>query len=72
MTDQKPNQPIDLSEANQPSDFIERETEKPNPSDEVQSEQDFTYEQTAENKIAHQQNVTAHIPGGSTDADLDK
>ncbi|MGV2829611.1 hypothetical protein [Myxosarcina sp. GI1(2024)] len=49
-----------------------RETEKQNTLDEAQSEKDFTHEQAAENKIAHQQNITAHIPGGSTDADLDK
>lgn len=72
MTDQKPDRPIDFSEAKQPSSFIEREAQKQSTSDAAQLEQEFTYEQQAENKVAHEQNITAHIPGGSTIADIDK
>ena len=71
MTEQN-NQPVDFSEANKPSSYIEREAQKEGTADAAQTEQEFTYEQQAENKIAHEQNITAHIPGGSTIADVDK
>ena len=72
MTDQKSDRHVDFSEAKQPSDIMEREAQKNSTSDAAQLEQEFTPEQQAENKIAHEQNITAHIPGGSTIADVDK
>lgn len=69
MAQSKSNQPIDFSDAKQPSSFIEQEAEKTSSSDTVKSEQEYTYERTAENKTAHKQNVTAHIPGGGIIAD---
>jgi hypothetical protein len=71
MSDRKSQQPIDLSQAKQPSSFIEREAEKLNQSDEGRSPVDLTDETEAE-KIAHQQNITAHIPGGSMITEIDK
>ena len=47
-----------------PDDFLDRKTEQP--------KQEPTYEQKAENEFAHQQNVSAFIPGGTTIADVDK
>ena len=69
MTQPKQNQPIDFSEAKQPSDYIEQEAEKSSKSDTAKLEQEYTYERTAENQTAHQQNITAHIPGGGVIAD---
>jgi hypothetical protein len=37
----------------------------------VESNQDLTYEQQAENQLAHEQNITAFVPGGEAIADLD-
>ena len=71
MTDQI-NQNIDFSEAEKPSSFMEREIEKQSATDAAQVEQEFTREQEAENKVSHEQNITAHVPGGSTIADVDK
>ena len=77
MTDQKSKQFIDFSEAKKPSSFIEREAEKSSQAESTQSEptqleQELSYEQEAENKLAHKQNTIAHIPGGGVIADLDK
>ncbi|HEY9770924.1 MAG TPA: hypothetical protein V6C71_20930 [Coleofasciculaceae cyanobacterium] len=72
MNEQKPDRLIDFTDAKQPSDIMEREAQKENSEDAAQMEQEFTYEQEVENKLAHEQNITAHIPGGSMIADLDK
>ncbi|AFZ34940.1 hypothetical protein Sta7437_1373 [Stanieria cyanosphaera PCC 7437] len=71
MTDQN-NRPVDFSKAKTPSSYIEREAHKEGTADAAQKEQEFTYEQQSENTVAHKQNITAHIPGGSTIVDVDK
>ncbi|BAU62715.1 hypothetical protein STA3757_00660 [Stanieria sp. NIES-3757] len=70
MSDHQKNQPIDLSESKKPSHFLEQEAEK-QPESEVESNQDFTYEQQSENQLAHEQSITAFVPGGGAIADLD-
>lgn len=65
MNEQKSNQPIDVSDANKHSEYLEQEAKK-------ETNQELTYEQQAENEIAHEQNITAHVPGGSTIADIDR
>lgn len=70
MTDRKPNQNINFSEANQFDNLKMSRAEK-SPLDVAQIEQKFTREQKAENELAHEQNISAHIPGGSTIADVD-
>ncbi|HEY9769803.1 MAG TPA: hypothetical protein V6C71_15135 [Coleofasciculaceae cyanobacterium] len=72
MTEQKPDRPIDFRDAKQPSDIMKREAQKESSADAAQMEQKFTPEQSAEDKLAHEQNITAHIPGGGMIADLDK
>lgn len=73
MTDQQSKQFIDFSEAKKPSSFIEREAEKSSQAEPTQSEQELNYQQEeAANKLAHKQNIIAHIPRGSAIADLDK
>lgn len=71
MSEQKSHQPIDLSNARQPSEYLEREAQK-NASDAVESQRELIDESKPENELAHKQNVTAHIPGGSTIADVNK
>lgn len=72
MSEQKSHQPIDLSNARKPSEYLEREAQKQNESDTVESQRELIDESKPENELAHEQNITAHIPGGSTIADVDK
>ena len=64
MNDPKLNQPTEGNKVINPDDFLDREAEQP--------KQEPTYEQRAENELAHEQNVSAFIPGGTTIADADK
>ncbi len=68
---QSKNQTVDLSEAKQPSFFVEREAKKTE-SKTVKSEQNFTHEREVKKKLAHKQNATAFIPGGSINEELEK
>lgn len=72
MTEQKPERFIDFRDAKQSSDIMKREAQKESSADAAQMEQKFTQLKSAENQLAHEQNITAHIPGGSMIADLDK
>jgi hypothetical protein len=71
MTNQKPDQNTNFSEANQFDNLKMSRVEKQSTSESAKIEQKFTREQKAENELAHEQNITAHIPGGSTIADVD-
>ena len=70
MTEQKAKQFVDFSEANKSSDLIEQEASNEGKKDVAQIESEFTHKQEAENKLAYEQNITAHIPGDSTIADV--
>ena len=67
MNDPKLNQSIEEGKVMNPDDFLNQETETTE-----QSETEPTYEQRAENELAHEQNISAFVPGGTTIADVDK
>ena len=70
MTDQKSKQPANSSEVKQPEEMSDREIEQQSVMDVAQGEIKLDREQKAENDLAHEQNITAHIPGGGTIADV--
>ncbi len=63
MNDPKLNQPTEGDKLINPDDFLDRDE---------QSQPEPTYEQKAENELAHEQNISAFVPGGTTIADVDK
>lgn len=71
MINEEANQPvvpIDVSDANKPSRSLERQKQDDRPKPD-REKQDLTYEMEEENQTAHEQNITAHIPGGGAISD---
>lgn len=70
MTDQTSNQSVSFSEAKQPAEFTDQEIEQQSVMDIAQGEPKLDYEPEAENKLIPEHNTTAHIPDGSTIAEM--
>lgn len=66
MNDPKLNQSTEEDKVINPDDFLNREETT------EQSQRQPTYEQRAENEVAHEQNISAFVFGGIAIADVDK